>query len=153
MEQRILDHDRTCRATHLAAANLVGNGWNDHLQGLVELMHFVSHSLRNLVDAHSHLHHVLDIVLADGNVSSAERARVLHSADDLFMVITRLWDAKKDLVLPDDVDEVYESAGGFTALSDELGLLGPNEGNLGDWLRVMEGWAQAPSATCACSPT
>lgn len=141
VEQRILDHDRTCRATHLAAANLVGNGWSDHLQGLVELMHFVSHSLRNLVDAHSHLHHVLDIVLADGNVSSAERARVLHSADDLFVVITRLWEAKKSLVLPDDVDEVYEAAGGFTALSEELGLLGPNEGNLGDWLRVMEGWA------------
>lgn len=142
VEQRILDHDRTCRATHLAAANLLGHGWNDHLQGLVELLHFVAHSLRNLSDAHSHLHHVLDIVLADGNVSSSERKRVLNSADDLYLVITRLWQAKQDLVLPDDVDALYGTAGGFTALSEELGLLEPNEGNLGDWLRVMEGWAQ-----------
>jgi ABC-type multidrug transport system fused ATPase/permease subunit len=95
VEQRILDHDRTCRATHLAAANLIGHGWNDHLQGLVELLHFAAHSLRNLSDAHSHLHHVLDIVLADGNVSSSERKRVLSSADDLYLVITRLWQAKQ----------------------------------------------------------
>ncbi|MDP3236771.1 MAG: M48 family metalloprotease [Myxococcales bacterium] len=142
VEQRILDHDRTCRATHLAAANLLGHGWNDHLQGLVELLHFVAHSLRNLSDAHSHLHHVLDIVLADGNVSSSERKRVLSSADDLYLVITRLWQAKQSLVLPDDIDALYGTAGGFTALSEELGLLEPNEGNLGDWLRVMEGWAQ-----------
>jgi Zn-dependent protease with chaperone function len=142
VEQRILDHDRTCRATHLAAANLIGHGWNDHLQGLVELLHFAAHSLRNLSDAHSHLHHVLDIVLADGNVSSSERKRVLSSADDLYLVITRLWQAKQRLVLPDDIDALYGTAGGFTALSDELGLLEPNEANLGDWLRVMEGWAQ-----------
>lgn len=142
VEQRILDHDRTCRATHLAAAKLVGHGWAEHLEGLVSLLHFTAHSLRNLADAQGHLHHVLDIVLADGNVSSSERNRVLHSADDLYLVMTRLWDSKKLLTLPADIDERYKAAGGFTALSEELGLLSPNEGNLGDWLRVMEGWAQ-----------
>lgn len=142
VEQRILDHDRTCRAAHLAAANLVGHGWSDHLKGLVALLHFTAHSLRNLADAHAHLHHVLDIVLADGNVSSAERKRVLASAHDLFGVVTQLWAAKQALELPDDIDARYGEAGGFTALSEELGLLEPSEGNLGDWLRVMEGWAQ-----------
>jgi Zn-dependent protease with chaperone function len=142
VEQRILDHDRTCRATHLAAAKLLGHGWDAHLEGLVALLHFTAHSLRNLADAQGHLHHVLDIVLADGNVSSAERRRVLTSADDLYLVMTGLWEAKKRLSLPDDVRERYEAAGGFTALAEELGLLAPSEANLGDWLRVMEGWAQ-----------
>jgi Zn-dependent protease with chaperone function len=62
VEQRILDHDKAVRATHLAAAQLVGHGWAEHLEGLVALLHFTAHSLRNLADAHGHLHHVLDIV-------------------------------------------------------------------------------------------
>jgi Zn-dependent protease with chaperone function len=142
IEQRILEHDRTCRATHLAAAKLVGHGWDTHLEGLVRLLHFAGQSLRNVGDAHGHLHHVLAIVLADGNVSNAERKRVLASADDLYLVLTTLWANTKALSLPDDVKRLFEGAGGFTALAEDLGLNTPNDQNLGDWLKVMEGWAQ-----------
>ena len=142
IEQRILEHDRACRATHLAAARLVGHGWDAHLEGLVKLLHFAGQSLRNLGDAHGHLHHVLNIVLADGNVSNAERRRVLASADDLHLVMTTLWANTRALALPADVKATFEGAGGFTALAEDLGLNEPNEQNLGDWLKVMEGWAQ-----------
>lgn len=140
VEKRIYDHDKACRAAHLAAANLVGNGWNDALEGLVNLVHYLSHTMRNLSDAHSHLHHVLDIVLADGNVSSAERQRVLTSAYDLYQVLTEVWSTKQQLVLPTDVAAIFAEAGGWSALSDDLGLNAPNEQNLGDWLRIVDGW-------------
>jgi Zn-dependent protease with chaperone function len=142
IEQRILDHDRACRATHLAAANLIGHGWAEHLKGLVALLHYAGQSLRNLGDAHGHLHHVLGIVLADGNVSNAERQRVLKSADDLYFAMTSVWANQKALTLPSDIAERFEDAGGFTALREDLGLNQANEQNLGDWLKVMEGWAQ-----------
>lgn len=142
VEQRILDHDKSCRATHLAAARLVGHGWAEHLTGLVELLHFSAHCHRDLGDAYGHLHHVLDIVLADGNVSNAERQRVLQSAHDVFSLTVRLWQLKPQLGLPDDVDAIYAGAGGFSALSEDLGLLAPSDANLGDWLKVMEGWVQ-----------
>lgn len=142
IERHILDHDRSCRATHLAAAALIGHGWREHLEGLVALLHYAGQSLHNLGDAHGHLHHVLGIVLADGRVTNAERRRVLASAGDLYSALTSVWANQKTLRLPSDLEERFVAAGGFTVLRDELGLNQATEENLGDWLKVMEGWAQ-----------
>jgi Zn-dependent protease with chaperone function len=150
VEQQILEHDRQCRAVHLSAARLLGNGWPEHLSGLCALLHFSAHSFRNLHDAHQHLHHVIDIAFADGRVSSSERAAIRTLAHALFQELTQVWAAKQQLQLPDDIGAAFQEAGGFGALSEPLGLNEPTEENLGQWLNVMEGWTRSAIADFRC---
>lgn len=146
VEERILTHDRTCRAAHLEAARLVGRGWEAHLEALRGLLHYATHSLRNLSDAHEHLRHVLDIVLADGRVSRSERARLLSAALEVQRALAEVWRTKGQVHLPDDVERHFQAAGGWTALAQELGLPAPEEANLGDWLNAEDGWANGAIA-------
>jgi Zn-dependent protease with chaperone function len=141
IEQRLLEHDLRCRAAHLDAARLISDGWPEHHEHLVALLHFTTHQLRSISDAHSYLHHVLSIVLADGSVSSAERKRLLEVATDVANVLGRAWAAKNQLQLPADVAEAFERDGGWGALGEKLGLGLPTPQNLGKWLEAVDGWA------------
>ncbi|MBX7097423.1 MAG: M48 family metalloprotease [Myxococcaceae bacterium] len=141
VEQRILDHDRECRAVHRDAARLLGQGWAEHHDALVKLLHYATHAARNLSDAHDHLHHVLGIVFADGSVSNAERKRVLTTAVALHGVLVETWKGKAQVVLPADVSAAFEKTGGWGALDEKLGLNVPTEANLGPWLNAVDSWA------------
>ncbi|MCA2980277.1 MAG: M48 family metalloprotease [Myxococcaceae bacterium] len=142
LEARVLEHDRACRATHLAAARRLGHGWDAHLEGLVRLLHFAGHSLRNLSDAHGHLHHVLAIALLDGRVSEAEQRRLRASADDLHLVLETTWANVHALALPDDVSAAVEAGGGLSAFTGDMALARPTDGQLADWLKAVDGWVQ-----------
>lgn len=83
LEQEMSAHDALCRAAHIDAAASLGQGWDRYLESLAALLHYTTHASRNLRDAHTYLHHVLDIVFADGNVSAGERKRVIDAAWDV----------------------------------------------------------------------
>ncbi|UJR78446.1 M48 family metallopeptidase [Sandaracinus amylolyticus] len=145
IEARILEHDRACRAVHLDAARLLGQGWEAYLESLHALLHYATHAFRDLADAHGHLHHVLRIVLADGSVSNDERVRVLAASNDLQHVLEQVWSQKPQLVLPPAVRARFADLGGFTVLEDSLGMNDPHPENLGDWLQKVDGWAAGAS--------
>ncbi len=141
-EARLYAHDRTCRAVHLDAARLRGEDWHAYLLSLVQLLHYATHTARNVADATGHLMHLLDVVLADGRVSSEERERVLAAAHDLQGTLERVWFEHGQLRLPPAVKLRFDATGGFEALSQRLGTTDPSPENLGDWLVAAQGWAR-----------
>ncbi len=141
LEAELRRHDRDVRTAHLGAAQLVGNGWAEHLQQLVALLHLATHAQRTIQDEHSHLHHVLAIVLADQSVSSSERSRVLSASLFLHQALVSAWEAKEGLTLPSDVLKHFEVDGAWETLDQKLGLPAPNQQQLGDWLNASDGWA------------
>lgn len=140
-EERLISHDRLCRALHLDAARLLGQGWDRYLESLIRLLHFLTHAGRNVADAHSTLHHVLGIVLADGHVSNSERERLLHTASGLQEALEEVWRAKTNLVLPPGVLAQFQDSGGCLTLNQPLGANLPSLANLGDWMAIIDGWA------------
>ncbi len=146
VEQEILKHDRLVRGTHLAAAKLLGKGWPEHLKGLVKLLHFSTHTARNVGDAFGHLQHVLEVAFADGRVSSGERQQIVVMADAVTRLMQKLWADKEQLVIPTDVSVAFEARGGWSALSQNLGLGTPSVENVGDWLDAAGGWVRGALA-------
>lgn len=142
LEHQLVEHDIACRSVHHQAASLLGRAWAEYHAGLVRLLHYATHGSREIADAHSYLHHVLDIVLADGSVSSGERRRLLRSAAVLQDTMRFAWGTQREVRLPDLVSERFGAAGGYTVFKEPLGLNDPTDGNLGDWLRVVDGWAR-----------
>lgn len=45
---RVWEHDRRCRAVHLAAAEKLGQGWPRYLSGLLSALHYADHMEANL---------------------------------------------------------------------------------------------------------
>lgn len=141
LEAALRQHDRDVRSTYLAAAKLVGHGWAEHLEGLLSLLHVATHTRRAVADEHSHLHNVLNIVLADRSVSASERSRVLSAGMWLHQTLVNAWEVHAAITLPDDVKRLFEAEGGWDALTQKLGIGAPHEQQLGEWLQRCDGWA------------
>ena len=144
-QQAMTDHDRQVRATHVAAARLLGNGWPEYLQGLAAALHYADHSEANLRDAQGLAANVYGVVTADGRVSSGELDRLVKVCHELHGVLKAVYDHIPG-VLPDvTLLERLEVKSWAEAL-EEFKLGPPNRDNMGDWLNVIDGWVDA-----ACS--
>ncbi len=135
-------HDRQVRTAHLAAAEQLGDGWPEYLRGLGRVLHYVTHTVADLGDARGALANVFAIVIADGAVSKAERTRLVAAATDLFLVLQRIHEQKGQLRLPELATAALEVPSWGEALED-LGLALPSPENIGDWLQVVDSWADA----------
>src|SRR4029450_1516620 len=80
----VRDHDRRCRASHLAAAKALGDDWGSYLKGRLELLHYAEHVEANLLDAHGVLSHTVGVATADGKVSQKELGAIVHAGDTLY---------------------------------------------------------------------
>ena len=141
LEEELRLHDRAQRAATLDGAKLLGGGWEAYVESLVSLLHYATHSFRNVADAHGSLHHTLGIVLADGRLSDAERQRLIAEASDVHHALTELWRTKELLVLPPAVEARFKDKGGYEVLNQKLGLPVPSSQFLGDWIGAVDGWA------------
>ena len=140
-QDEVQAHDRAARTAHRAAARLLGEGWEDYLVSLAELLFYADHSSANLRDAHDYVHHVFRIVIADGHISNSERQRMLACARDLWRVLNEAYSQRESIVLPERVAELLEKERWDEVLSGPFGLNPPDQYNLGDWLAVMDSWA------------
>jgi hypothetical protein len=142
LEAELVVHDVSSRAAHRDAARALGRGWGPYLDHLLALLHFATHAARKLDDARSYLSHVVDIVLADGHVSSAERRRLLEAANDLHAVLAPVYAARDELAPSEAVAARFTARGGCSALDQKLGVGQPTPESLGEWLEVADGWAR-----------
>jgi len=138
--QRLCDEDRRIRTGYLAAARRVGHGWPEYLESLLALLHYAEHCESNIDDAHATLMNVVDVVLADGRVSDAERRRVIAVASDLQVNLQFVFEARHVVVLPPRVAQRMGVESWSAALPDELGLPPPSDEFLGDWLEAEGSW-------------
>jgi Zn-dependent protease with chaperone function len=142
-EQRALEeHDRAVRVAHRQAARKLGRGWEPHLAGLLAVVHYADHVEADVADASDHLFHVFRVVVADGNVSASELARLVAAARDAWTPLVGLLTDAERVSLPPAILADMEIETWRKGLPDRIGLPEPTSENIGEWLGAYEGWTQ-----------
>ncbi|MFM9864672.1 MAG: M48 family metallopeptidase [Micropepsaceae bacterium] len=135
----IATHDREVRSAHLAAAKAIGNGWDAYLTGLGGLIHYAEHTHANLVDVHGVFNNVFAVVTADRKVSAKEMKRLIAAGNDVHDAL----EAVHKQALQLGLDERTAKRAEITNYKEALGeftLPPASDENVGDWLRVIDGW-------------
>lgn len=141
-QEAVTAHDRQVRATHVAAARLLGNGWPEYLQGLAAALHYADHSEANLRDAQGLAANVYGVVTADGRVSSSELDRLVKVCHELHGVLKTVYD-QAPAVHPDATLLERLEVKAWPEALEEFKLGPPHRDNMGDWLNVIDGWVNA----------
>ncbi|MEO0446818.1 MAG: hypothetical protein AAF191_12160, partial [Verrucomicrobiota bacterium] len=132
-------HDRRCRSHHEAIARQHSEEWASYLRALLHVLHYAEHSLRNLSDAHRKLGNTYAIIVADGNVSGAERRRILQDSLELHHALVRV-DQQRAHLKPDGPLLRRMEISSWEDTLEAYELITPHEGNIGDWLDAVSGW-------------
>jgi Zn-dependent protease with chaperone function len=138
----VTDHDRQVRATHLAAANLVGTGWDPHLRGLLAVLHYAEHSGADLDDAMAVLQHELAIAFADRSLSSAEIDRIVVTAGHVHAALAAIYAQAPEVDLSAAILARFDVAR-WAAVLGPFELAAPSRANIGPWLDAIGSWARA----------
>ncbi|GAA5175745.1 hypothetical protein GCM10025771_08730 [Niveibacterium umoris] len=149
---RVFAHDRAVRATHLAAAELVGNGWREYLIGLIRVLHYAEHTLADLHDAHGLMGNVVAAVAARGKVSSSGLSRLLTTANVLYGVLDEIHSRKVDVRLDATLCERLEINAWSEAL-EEFKLVPASKENLNNWMQAIDGWVNAAAGLLSALET
>ena len=144
---RLAAHDRDCRSLHLAAARQMGAGWEARLSGLLALLHYADHTAANLRDLLGLLHNVLAVETATRRVGKKGRMRILAVADDLYDALRDVHERRRAFEIDPATASRFGSSSWDEALGD-LGLPGPTDANLGDWLGAIDGWVGKTIRMC-----
>ena len=150
VEARLASGDRMRRSVYLAAANELGDGWAPYLQGLLAALHYADHTTANLEDLHELLGHTVAMVTVTRRVSSRGRARVVAAANELQRALHDVFAQSKEVIL--DAPLLAALGRGITSWSElfePLKLGTATKENIGEWLKVVDGWVH--QATGACS--
>jgi Zn-dependent protease with chaperone function len=134
------EHDREHRSAHLAAAERLGQGWPEYLRSLAALLHYADHTGADLRDARGYAANVVAIAVAGGRVSSGERRSIAAAGYEVHVAMTAAWDRRNDVRLPEAVSKALGVERWSEALPDSYKLAAPHVGNLGEWLKVVDGW-------------
>jgi Zn-dependent protease with chaperone function len=136
---RVLEHDRACRTAHLAAANSLGGGWGEYLQGLVQVLHYAEHAEANLLDAHGYFGSVVAIVTADRKVSHSEVEDVVTAGGAVHSALSEIFQQREAVQLDRTLTARLEVED-WTKQLETLNLPEPTAQNIGNWMKVIDGW-------------
>ncbi|MGK7890729.1 MAG: M48 family metallopeptidase [Leptolyngbyaceae cyanobacterium] len=139
VQGRVNAHDRLCRTTHLAIATQLGNGWDDYLRGLAQVLHYADHAEANLRDAQGYVSNVMAVITADRNVSRNELNRLLKAADQLQQPLKQIYQQRDQVQL----DAILAKSLNGATWSEILGtcdLATPTQQNISQWLQVIDNW-------------
>lgn len=142
VEQRLMNHDKRCRAAHLAAAERIGLGWKEYLSGLARVLHYADHAEANVNDARGYFANVWAIVTADGKVSQREIKHVVKAAEVLYRALAEVSEQREQVVLDRTLTGRLE-VDSWSAAIPKLELHAPSLENIGDWLQHIDGYANA----------
>lgn len=144
---RLRSHDREVRSVHRWAAARLGGGWEAYLLGLAGTLHYAEHLLAELRDAHDYLHHVVSIVLADGNVTKKELRRVLKATSDPWLALNQIYAHRESIELSAPVLQGLEAESWSAVLPPTFDLGAATEDALGGgWIEALDSWASPVSA-------
>lgn len=149
-EEKVIDylkgHDIKCRKAHLEAASTTGFGWPEYLKKLSGLVHYAEHTMSNLNDSARKFHNVLNVVLADGRVSSSEMQEVLRASDDYYYAVKKGFVDSEKLKLD---GQLLKKMGleNYKSAFEEFTLTNPDKHVINDWIQVIDGWAGSALGT------
>lgn len=145
---RLQGHDRHCRSLAMALAQRAGGGWPAYLQGLLAVLHYADHTEDNLRDLQGVASNTVSVVTATSHrVDQAGVHRIVLAANALHRVLEQShWQAYKvqldsALLSPWKVSQWHDVLG-------ELKLSAATDGNIGDWLKVVDSWIDSLNSAC-----
>lgn len=139
--QKLAKHDQVCRTAHLKLASQIGHGWEEYLEGNLEVIHYAEHSITNLNDLTGVLGNVFSIAIADGNVSEKELRKLLIASGDLYEAMRDIHKDSTTIHLDKLLLEELKVDSWEKEL-EEFTLPYPNRENLDGWMKVIDGWVQ-----------
>ena len=138
-------HDKLCRKLHLEVAEKQSHILTKGLQRMIELIHYAEHSIHNLQDAWGKYHNMLQVVLADGKVSSSEMVQVISVSADLHKCIKMVYD-HQTIINPGTSLLKKMKVESYNELLEEFKLPYPNQENISNWSNVVESWVNGALA-------
>lgn len=139
VDKRLTDHDKLCRAVHIAAARRLGGSREATLRGLLAVLHYADHSEANLRDAQGALSNVYRVETATRRVSERGVGRLISAANDLQRVMHKVFSERDQVLLDASLLGRLEAPSWAEALG-ELKLPSATRENVGEWLQVVDGW-------------
>ena len=100
---RLKTHDAYCRNAHLQAAKELGNGWEEHLIGLIALSHCTEHLKAHVINELSLLSNTWQVITADGTVGYFEKKRLLTVCEQVKRVMDNVASNMQRLVLTSEM--------------------------------------------------
>lgn len=138
-EQQVYQHDKLCRSAHRMAASKIGGGWEQYLKAQLELLHYADHTEAELADVHGMLSNVVAVITADGHVSGSELTRLMAAANEAYDTLARVY-READLVDPGQLTVAAMEIEDWKSALGEFELPAPSEGNINEWMQVIDGW-------------
>lgn len=139
VEALLQDHDKRCRSLHRALAREMGGEHEARLTGLLALVHYAEHSEADVRDLQGVLASTWRVESAARKVSEDGVARLIREANNLQDAMERLHRQRRDVTLDDAVRKRLDGRDWSEVLGD-FGLPTANHSNLGEWLKVVDGW-------------
>ncbi|HKX43735.1 MAG TPA: M48 family metallopeptidase [Burkholderiaceae bacterium] len=152
LQERLQAHDRRCRGLHRAAAASFGEGWSEYLQGLLAALHYADHTESNLRDLQGMLANTVAIATATRRVNSAGIERIVQSGNALRNALATVFAQAGEVQLDATLLTRLAVASWREALGD-LGLPGVDKGNVGEWLKAVDGWVDHAANACSALRT
>lgn len=138
----VIKQDRYCRTTHLKIAEKIGGNWDNYVKSLGKLIHYCEHNSKNINDARQVLGVVLDIILADNNVSDSEMHKLIMSCFQVQNILVAIDKQAEDIVLDDAILSEIEEASWRKRL-EELKLRAPTRENINNWINSIDSWVDS----------
>ena len=76
---------------------------DEYLQSLSALIHYCEHSERNIKNLAQVLKNVVDVVTADGRVSSSELSQVLSGGNNLYFALEKVYKNAPSIKLNEEI--------------------------------------------------
>ncbi|AUP77603.1 M48 family metallopeptidase [Flavivirga eckloniae] len=140
LQTELGDHDALCRTLHYKSAEKIDKNWGVYLKKLTGLVHYSEHSISNINDVARKFNNVLNIALADGNVSSSELVDIINVSNEYYNVLRRIYKHSETINLDSKLLENMKVEN-YQSLFEEFKLPSPTKENINDWINVVSGWA------------
>ncbi len=141
LETKISAHDRQARTAHRVVAAKLFPGWDAHLVGLAQVLHYADHTEANLRDAEGLLVNTVNVVTAT-KVNKKSLARILTIGTELQQLLGKVASDSDDLQLDAALTKKLGVAN-WKEMIEEYTLGPPTNENINNWMNVVHGWVNS----------
>lgn len=142
IQSKITAHDCHCRSAHRAAAATLQHGWEQHLLGLAQVLHYADHGEANLRDIQGLLANVVAVITADGHVSASELKRLLKTGNDVYQALSKVYEERNAVHLDSTLSKRLEIESWQEALGS-FEFPPPSQDNINEWMQAIDSWIES----------
>ena len=132
---RLKAHDASCRRAHLMAAKELGNGWEEYLISLIELLHCSEHILAKVKDEQALFINTWQVITADGQIGYFEKRRMIGVCKNVHKIMNDVVATAVAMDLPETVAGEIQATN-WAEQFPTFNLNPVDKRNWADWCKV-----------------